>query len=153
MKRERNGKRFNLNFNDKNVKILVLNTETFKTIQLTIKGWIFIDDDMTQEDLNKNMHLTKRHIKDVIREISRKIKTIQPESIVTIDTGNLNHLKSNKNYQFIKIDICIYNKPNIIFDKYYVMKIITDLLQLTSDYIDQNFKFIKEKVRGTGQYL
>jgi hypothetical protein len=95
----------------------------------------------------------KRNIKYRLSNFARITGKYQKESIVVIDTGLLTKQNKKKNYQFVSIDITLYNKV-YIYDreniKTMMNPLVKDIIQNDINNPDV-FNFIL-KVRGMEQY-
>lgn len=131
-------------------KIIIPNVLNFKTTQINLNGWITINQDVEQSELDKHIFLLKRKIKSILTNFAILTGKYQKENIVIIDTGKL-ELSKNP-YQFMSLDVVLYNKNNI-YDKQEIKTRIISLIQNIINEIgnDEKFHFIK-KVRCSNIY-
>lgn len=132
--------------------ITISNIERFNTTQIHMGGWIKIDPEIEQNELNRVFYRAKRNIRYRLQNFARKTGRYHLQNIVILDTGVLSRYKK-KNYQFLNIDLTLYNKV-CIYDraeiKAYIQPLLKDIIQ--NDLQDTNvFNFIL-KARGSGQY-
>lgn len=153
--RTKNGRDINFPMyrNVKN-KIFIANINDPKTIQIELGGWISIDPDLSQEEINKQIIRTKRKIQDRIRKLSRATEMYQKESIVDIKTGQKSTGTKIKNYQYMLIQIVLFNKI-IGYDKNLIKHIIQPFIHdLINEDIndDRVFNWQTGNCRGKGQF-
>jgi len=140
----------------KNIKtnIDILDVSTFKTIQFKLMGWIKLNPQATQNEINKYINKSQRQIKIRIENLARKTNRYQRKSIAIIDTGEVVKEKRVKKYQFYTINVCIYNKSSIYNRK----NVIEDIQPLIQQIIDNDIEdrdileFLSPSVRRSGQY-
>lgn len=134
-------------------KIIIPNIETFKTTQIHLCGWIRMNPELEQYEADHILLKTRRNIKYRMANFAKRTGKYQQENIVIIETGTVNRQKKQRNYQFVNIDLTLYNKSNI-YDKANVKASISPLIRdiIQNDLIDTDvFNFIL-KQRGTIQY-
>jgi hypothetical protein len=120
-----------------------------------MSGWIKLNPDLEQHQLVFIINKTKRNIKARLTNIANKTGIYQKESIVVISTGDITNDRKIKNYQYINIDITLFNKPGNIYDRNYTKAFAHSLTQeiIINDLIDdQVFNFLGGDIRASGQY-
>lgn len=153
--RTKNGRDINFpTYKNVKNKIFIANINDPKTIQIELGGWISIDPDLSQEEINKQIIRTKRKIQDRIRKLSRATEMYQKESIVDIKTGQKSTGTKIKNYQYMLIQIVLFNKI-IGYDKNLIKHIIQPFIHdLINEDIndDRVFNWQTGNCRGKGQF-
>jgi len=112
-----------------NYEVHIPDVTTFKSVQVRLMGWIkpFIEAD--QRDYDRAMGSTKFRLKRMIREWSESYKFYRPESIVDVDTSDVSIYSKNRDCQYFKVDVVLYTREDLIFDKYFVLVTTEDLAE------------------------
>lgn len=148
VKKDRSGRVIKLKTSYENIKteIIVPDIEKFKTTQLQIQGWVIIDPELEQEEVNRILYLTKRQIKQTITNFARYTGKYQVENIVIVDTGKLKNKPNSSAWQFMTIDITLYNKKDYYdrdITKRYMLPLVNDIIENCLNN-EQVFNFIKK---------
>jgi hypothetical protein len=134
-------------------QIFIPNHITFKTTQVHLGGWIKINPDLYQNEIDHCINKAIRNIKIRISAIAKTTGLYHQQSIVVIDTSVLERGHKKKCYQFVNVDLTLFNRINI-YDKKKVIQTIRPLIEdiIKNDINDDDvFNFIK-KEKGSKQY-
>lgn len=135
-------------------KIIIANINEPKTTQIELGGWVTVDPDMEQEEINKEIIRAKRRIQNRIRQLANETLLFQKESIVDIKTGQKPVGTKIKKYQFMLIQLVLFNKI-ITYDKQLTKTVIQPFIRdlIDMDINDERvFNWQNGNCRGNGQY-
>jgi len=153
--KDKNGKRITMK-DIHNVKndIYVADFRTFKSIQIDMGGWIHLDPELDQHELNRILSRAIKNIKYRLSNMARRTGKYHLSNIVIIDTGDINYSRKARNYQYLNIYVTLFNKTDI-YDKMKIRATFQPIIQeiIENDLQDERvFEFLGGKVRATGQY-
>jgi hypothetical protein len=140
-------------YNNVKNKILIPNAITFKTTQIEMGGWIKINQELSQSELNHAINKATSKIKNRITNFAKSNEMYHCQSIAIIETTDVDKGKKKKNYQWVSINLTLYNKINI-YDQSMVKHSCCPLIEdiIDNDINDDDvFNFIK-KEKGIQQY-
>lgn len=133
--------------------ITIPNIYNFKTTQLEINGWIKVhNQDYSQSEINNILNRIRKVIKTRLEEFIKKTERYRKETILIIETGKRTKTNKIRNYQYIKIDIVLFNifqDYNKTETKYIITPLILEIIE--KDLNVQEFSFIK-KTHGMDQF-
>jgi len=115
----------------------VPNVHTYKSVQVKICGWITPDPTADQEFYNKQIFLATHRIRNVIREWSKTTGHFHQECIIDFDMSSIIAKHKIKTHQFIKIDVGLFTKPGMGFDKEYVKESVEDISNLIVNKLEE----------------
>ena len=118
-------------YKDTKQHVTIINTESLKTIQVTLTCWITLDNDVSQHELEMQMFYIKYNTKQLLRNWVNPY--FRKESIISIDT--MMNAKTKREYQYFSIDIVHYVKPNMLYDKMTISQLLTPIYQEIVDNI------------------
>ena len=115
------------------------NIITFKTIQLKLTFWNATNQEVNQSHYDKVVYLTKYRMKQMIRLWSKQQVGFREESIIEFDmsavtNGNKTTIKDK---QHIRIEVVLFTKPDLIYDKRYVNLITENMSQRIIDVLKE----------------
>ncbi len=118
--------------------VRIIDSKRCKTYQPEITGWIKIDPDLTQKEVDIETIRSKRKIRERIKNLAKQTQLFHPESIVEIKIGQINDVNKRTGRIFVAINIVIYNISQI-YDKSIPNMILRPFLKDIVDYdLDQN---------------
>lgn len=137
------------------VDVFTPNVSTFKTVQIRLGGWVKPFPEASQQDYDLVMKLTKFRLKRMIRNWSGSYGFYQPESIIDIDTSNVTPRSKDKPRQYFKVDIVLFVRPELDYDKYFVTITTQDLVERAVVVLDEfpeywSFTHNKNYEKGNG---
>ena len=110
---------------------------TIKSLQVRMTAWIKTDEDLTQSEFNKSISLIRHRIKNYIRVWSNSNRVFCGESIVEVDTPDLAIGNKIKPRQFLRIDVVLFTRPEIKYDKYLVEMVTENMVHRIIDVLDK----------------
>lgn len=119
------------------VAVYTPNVNTFKTTQMRLSGWVTPNPDATQEDYDRVMGSTKFRLKRMVRDWSESHRFFQPESIVDLDTSDVIPKSRKRQYQFFKVDIVLFVRDDLEYDKYFVTVTTEDIAERAIEILEQ----------------
>jgi len=133
--------------------IIIANVYNFKTTQIEINGWIKLHNpNYEQSEVNCIFNRIKKNIKNHLTEFGKTTGKYKKENLVIIDTGKQTKMNKIRNYQFLNIDIVLFNQ-SVEYDKaevrYYIIPVVKTIIE--NDLNVEEFSFI-EKLRGSEQF-
>lgn len=139
-------------YNNVKLMIFIANKHTFKTIQLHLGFWVHVDPLLETTHVSHEISLIRFKIKKRIREFASQTKKYKEESIVIVQSADSYAVNERRNYQYINVDITIFNKFydfDIQNVKKSMMPVLKDIVDI--DLVTDVFNIIK-KVKGMHQY-
>jgi len=117
-------------------EMYIPDSKNFKSLQITIGGWVKVCDEYEQRDYDKIISRTKHRIKSMLRMWARtngyKEETIIDISLPKVPTGNT----KTRKHQFLRIDICLFNE-NIEYDREYCEIVTENLVHRIIDVLNE----------------
>lgn len=124
-----------------NFEVTIPDVNTFKSVQVRISGWIKPNPEADQIDYDRAMASTKFRLKKMIREWSDTYKFYQPETIIDIDTTQISNKTRKSPHQFFKLDIVLFTRDEMSFDKYFVIQTTDDIVERSMVILDEYPEF------------
>lgn len=112
----------------------VPDASTFKTLQITLGGWVKVNHEFEQYDYDKIVTRTKHRIKEMLR-IWARTNGYREGSIVDIHIPKVPTKNEDRTYQYMKVEVCIYPQ-NVKYEKYYCSVVTENLTRRIIDVLD-----------------
>lgn len=121
----------------------VPNADRFNTVQMEVTGWLSINPEAEQHDLDKMTSKIKKRIKDKIRDWKQQF--FLPSAIVIFETGSITYQR--RDYQFFTVEVTHFVKPKMTYDKQTLIRLLYPFyIEIIDNYIiDDNdiFKIVR----------